>query len=58
MDNKPLAEAEKQIILDAGWEFLNDDYIFIPDDYDGCMAYGIEHIRTVLRAIIRNNTIL
>jgi hypothetical protein len=36
----PLTLEEKQLVLNAGWEFLNDDYIFIPDDEDGCMAHG------------------
>lgn len=46
--DKPLSESEKQILIDAGWEFLNEDYIYIPDDYDGCMAYGIRSIRKTL----------
>ena len=43
--DKPLSNIEKQILIDAGWEFLNDEYIYIPNDYDGCMAYGIRNIR-------------
>lgn len=49
---KSLTPEEKQTIINAGWEFLNDEYIFIPDDEDGCMAYGIANIRKVLESII------
>jgi hypothetical protein len=45
---KPLTDHEKQIIIDAGWKFLNEDYIYIPDDYDGSMASGIKSIRRFL----------
>ena len=45
---KPLTDNEKQIIIDAGWKFLNEDYIYIPDDYDGSMASGIKSIRRFL----------
>jgi len=45
---QPLTEEEKQIIIDGGWAFLSDDYIHIPEDWDGCMAYGIRNIRRVL----------
>lgn len=43
----PLSDEEKELLISKGWEFLNENYIFIPDDYDGCMAYG-DSIRTVL----------
>jgi hypothetical protein len=46
--DKPLSEVEKQTLIDAGWAFLNEEYIYIPDDYDGSMAYGIRSIRKVL----------
>lgn len=45
---KPLSVEEKQILIDHGWEFANENYIFIPDDYDGCMASGLNGIRKVL----------
>jgi len=46
--DKPLTECEKKILISNGWHFLNDNYIYIPDDYDGCMAYGIRNIRHIL----------
>lgn len=46
--NKPLSDAEKQQLIDNGWEFSNENYIFISNDYDGCMASGIINIRRVL----------
>ena len=46
--NKPLFDAEKQQLIDNGWEFANENYIFIPNDYDGCMASRIINIRRVL----------
>lgn len=46
--SKPLTDEEKAVIIKNGWEFLNEEYIFIPDDYDGCMAYGTNGIRRVL----------
>lgn len=49
--DKPLSEAEKQILTNAGWSFLNDEYIYIPDDYDGSMASGIRSIRRMLLGI-------
>lgn len=48
-DNTPLTEEEKNYLISAGWRFLNEEYIYLPDDYDGCMAYGISNIRRVLR---------
>lgn len=48
---KPLTNKEKLILKENGWEFLNENYIYIPDDYDGCMAYGIRNIRCVLEDI-------
>lgn len=50
--NDPLTEVEKQIILDAGWKFASPEYIYVPNDEDGCMAYGIGMIRKVLQSII------
>lgn len=46
--DKPLTELEKKTLIENGWAFLNEEYIFIPDDYDGCMAYGIRNIRRIL----------
>ncbi len=46
--DKPLSDAEKQTLTDAGWAFNGEDYIYIPDDYDGSMASGIRSIRRVL----------
>lgn len=46
-----LTTEEKQKLLDAGWVFVNDEYIEIPDDEDGCMAAGIINIRTVLASL-------
>lgn len=37
-----------QLLADNGWVFLNPEYIYIPDDYDGCMAYGEAQIRKVI----------
>jgi len=48
INDKPLTEEEKAILVNAGWEFLNDNYIYIPYDYDGSMAYGIKNIRRIL----------
>ena len=48
--NKPLSAEEKQFIIDGGWAFLNDEYIYLPDDYDGCMASGLRSIRRHLLA--------
>lgn len=45
---KPLSEAEKQTLIDAGWSFVNDTYIEKSNDYDGCMADGIINIRRIL----------
>ena len=52
-NNEPLTNKEKEILLNAGWQFLNENYIYIPDDYDGCMAYGIQNIRKILEGIQR-----
>jgi hypothetical protein len=46
--DKPLSDTEKQTLIDAGWAFSGDDYLYIPDDYDGCMASGVRSIRRVL----------
>lgn len=46
--NSPLSESERKFLTDAGWEFVNDTYMHIPNDYDGCMAEGISMIRNVL----------
>jgi hypothetical protein len=50
MDN-PLSDEEKQTLIDKGWKFANENYIYIPDDYDGCMASGIHQIRRILLEI-------
>jgi hypothetical protein len=54
MNTAPLTEEEKALIIAGGWKFLSDDHIYIPEDYDGCMASGIEQIRKVLFAINRS----
>jgi hypothetical protein len=54
MDDSPLTDDEKALLINAGWCFLNKNYIYIPDDYDGCMAYGIRNIRRVLEGVQRN----
>ena len=46
--NKPLSAEEKQLITDNGWVFASEDYIYIPDDYDGCMAASLRSIRKLL----------
>lgn len=51
--DEPLTDGEKQFLLDAGWVFLTDSYIYIPDDYDGCMASGIKNIRRIINGIER-----
>ncbi len=51
MNDKPLTNNEKSLLLNSGWRFLNENYIYIPDDYDGCMAYGIRNIRRILEGI-------
>lgn len=50
-EQRPLNDSEKQKLIDAGWVFVNDEYIEIPDDEDGCMAMGIHNIRRVLAGI-------
>ena len=47
MEN-PLTESERQTLIDNGWIFLNEEYIYMPNDYDGCMQYGIKNIRKQL----------
>jgi hypothetical protein len=54
MNNEPLTDDEKVILERAGWQFLSDDYIYIPDDYDGSMAYGVSNIRQILDRINEN----
>ncbi len=48
--DKPLSDEEKKVLIDAGWEFQGENYIFIPDDYDGCFASGIRQLRRTLLA--------
>ena len=50
-NDKPLTDEEKNILVNAGWRFSSEDYIYIPNDYDGCMADGIRNIRRVLEVI-------
>ena len=45
--DRPLSHNEKQMLLDDGWSFLNEEYIY-RDDYDGSFAHGIRQIRRVL----------
>lgn len=51
--DKKLTLEEKQVLMGEGWKFLREDYIYIPNDYDGCMAEGIKNIRRVLEGIQR-----
>lgn len=53
--NTTLTDEEKLILINAGWKFLKEDHIFIPDDYDSCIAYGIETIRYILEKINNKN---
>ena len=53
-----LTDEEKAILVNAGWRFLNENYIYIPHDYDGCMAFGIRNIRRVLGKIQSKQQIL
>ena len=50
---KPLTEEEKKLLISNGWKFLYSEFIYIPDDYDGCIAVGISSIRRVLDGIYR-----
>jgi hypothetical protein len=52
LDQQPLNTDEKQILIDNGWKFAKEDYIYMPFDYDGCMADGMNNIRRILRQII------
>lgn len=45
---RPLSDEEKKVLTDKGWVFLSEDYMEIPNDYDGCMAASIQSIRKVL----------
>lgn len=53
--DEPLNDEEKLILHNAGWRFLNENYIYIPDDYDGCMAYGIRNIRRILESVLNKS---
>jgi hypothetical protein len=53
-DQRPLTNSEKFELQCAGWEFSGEDYIYIPDDEDGCMASGIKNIRRVLEGVRRS----
>ena len=46
--NYLLSPLEVQLLVDNGWRFSSNEYIYIPDDYDGCMSYGIRNILKVL----------
>ena len=50
----PPTDEEKQLLKDNGWVFNSPDYIYIPDDYDGCMASGFRSIRRVIKGINKN----
>lgn len=55
-NKEPLTTEERLEITNAGWWFLNEEYIYVPNDDDGCMAYGIENIRRVLEGIRKNGS--
>lgn len=50
-NRKPLTKAERSLLESHGWVFSSSNYIYIPDDYDGCMASGIVCIRRILEKI-------
>jgi len=55
--SKQISQEDKQLLLEDGWVFASEDYIFIPDDDDGCMANGVDMIRRVIDGIkSRKNT--
>jgi hypothetical protein len=49
----PITEEDKTLLKDNGWVFLRPYYIEIPDDYDGCFAYGAKSIHKVIAGIKR-----
>jgi len=48
MNMEPLTQEEKQYLIDRGWVFISDEYVELEDDYDGCMAYGVDNIRHMI----------
>ena len=52
--DKPLTNSEKFELQCAGWVFSSDDYIYIPNDEDGCMSSRISNIRKVLEGVRRS----
>lgn len=48
---KALTLAEKNILIDNGWRFASEDYIYVPNDYDGSHTTGLKSIRHVLDRI-------
>lgn len=49
--DSPLSQYEQQMLTDKGWAFGAPDYIYLPEDYDGCFASGIRSIRRILLAM-------
>lgn len=45
------SEEDHALLKSEGWEFLNEEYIHIPNDEDGCMAYGEKNIRYIIETI-------
>ncbi len=46
-------EADELLTCEEGWVFGDDNWtdIYIPDDYDGCLAIGFKNIRYILGGI-------
>jgi hypothetical protein len=42
-----------KLLAIEGWVFGGEDYIYIPNDEDGCMADGEVHVRYVIESIRR-----
>ena len=51
--NPFLSEEEKEVLINNGWVFGGRDYIYMPDDWDGCCANGLGNIRHVLEVMAR-----
>jgi len=44
---------ELKLLESEGWVFVDENYIYIPGDEDGCMADGEQNIRYVISTIRR-----
>lgn len=53
---KSITNIERKILENAGWKFANNsnEYMYIPDDYDGSTVTGAKSIRRVLNRILEN----